>query len=136
LAQKEAKRLAERAGKISLGEMCEMGVRGLLVYCPDYRCSHSIAISANRSPDTVPTEAPKGRVYSFPLRLVARVHHTLRPVAVLARPLQFWRERGRFIPARHLHAGKQIDIAITAASSRLAHAFVSNGIGIRQPNGI
>ena len=53
MAQKEAKRLAERAGKISLGEMCEMGVRGLLVYCPDYRCSHSIAISADRWSDQV-----------------------------------------------------------------------------------
>jgi hypothetical protein len=26
-------------------------VRGLLIYCADYRCSHSIAISADRWPD-------------------------------------------------------------------------------------
>jgi AbiV family abortive infection protein len=26
--------------KITLGEMREMGVRGLLIYCSDYRCSH------------------------------------------------------------------------------------------------
>ena len=29
--------------KITFGEMREMGVRGLLIYCADYRCSHSIA---------------------------------------------------------------------------------------------
>jgi len=31
--------------KITLGEMRASGVRGLLIYCADYRCSHSIAIS-------------------------------------------------------------------------------------------
>jgi hypothetical protein len=31
--------------------MREMGVRGLLVYCADYRCSHSIAISGDQWPD-------------------------------------------------------------------------------------
>jgi hypothetical protein len=29
-----------RPQKITLGEMREMGVRGLLVYCSDYKCSH------------------------------------------------------------------------------------------------
>jgi len=42
-----------RPVKITLGEMREMGVRGLLVYCSDYRCSHSLAISADRWPDQV-----------------------------------------------------------------------------------
>jgi hypothetical protein len=28
-----------------------MGVRGLLVYCADYLCSHSIAVSGDRWPD-------------------------------------------------------------------------------------
>jgi hypothetical protein len=28
--------------------MREMGVRGLLVYCADYRCSHSIAMSGDQ----------------------------------------------------------------------------------------
>jgi hypothetical protein len=31
--------------------MREMGVRGLLIYCADYRCSHSIAISGDGWPD-------------------------------------------------------------------------------------
>src|SRR5947209_3788276 len=33
--------------------MREMGVRGVLVYCRDYQCSHSIAVSADRWPDYV-----------------------------------------------------------------------------------
>ena len=33
--------------------MRDMGVRGILVYCADYRCSHSIAISRDGWPDDV-----------------------------------------------------------------------------------
>jgi len=33
--------------------MRSTGVRGLLIYCADYHCSHSIAISADRWPDQV-----------------------------------------------------------------------------------
>ena len=29
--------------KITFAEMRESGLRGLLVYCADYRCSHSVA---------------------------------------------------------------------------------------------
>jgi hypothetical protein len=36
--------------KITFGEMREMGVRGVLIYCADYQCSHSIAINADRWP--------------------------------------------------------------------------------------
>ena len=36
-----------RPVKITLGEMREMGLRGVLVYCADYRCSHHIALSAD-----------------------------------------------------------------------------------------
>jgi hypothetical protein len=31
--------------------MRDMDVRGLLAYCADYRCSHSLAISADQWPD-------------------------------------------------------------------------------------
>jgi len=34
--------MLERSQKIPFGEMRDMRVRGLLVYCADYRCSHSI----------------------------------------------------------------------------------------------
>jgi hypothetical protein len=42
-----------RERKITLGEMREMGIRRFLVYCSDYRCSHSSEISADRWPDHV-----------------------------------------------------------------------------------
>jgi hypothetical protein len=42
-----------RQQKITLGEMRGSRVRGVLVYCSDYRCSHSTAINADRWPDHV-----------------------------------------------------------------------------------
>jgi hypothetical protein len=45
--------VTERPQKITFAEMREMGVSGVLVYCADYTCSHSVAISADRWPDDV-----------------------------------------------------------------------------------
>jgi hypothetical protein len=42
-----------RPQKITFGEMRASGVRDVLVYCADYRCSHSITIDASRWPDDV-----------------------------------------------------------------------------------
>jgi hypothetical protein len=42
-----------RQKKITFGEMRAAGVRGLLIYCSDYRCSHSTTMSADRWPDDV-----------------------------------------------------------------------------------
>src|SRR5437899_2064166 len=43
-----------RPQKITFGEMrSEGGPTGLLVYCTDYRCSHSIAMAADQWPDDV-----------------------------------------------------------------------------------
>ncbi|SIO61517.1 hypothetical protein SAMN05443247_08852 [Bradyrhizobium erythrophlei] len=42
-----------RPQKITFGEMRSAGVRGILVYCADFRCSHSIAIGADQWPDQV-----------------------------------------------------------------------------------
>jgi hypothetical protein len=39
--------------KITLGEMRTAGVRGVLIYCSDYKCSHWTAISADRWTDDV-----------------------------------------------------------------------------------
>ena len=39
--------------KITLAEMRASGVRGVLVYCSDYHCSHHTAISGDRWPDDV-----------------------------------------------------------------------------------
>jgi hypothetical protein len=40
-----------RQKKITFGEMRASGVRGVLIYCADYRCSHSIEMSAAHWPD-------------------------------------------------------------------------------------
>ena len=40
-----------RPTKITFADMRAAGVRGLLVYCSDYRCSHSIAMSGDPWPD-------------------------------------------------------------------------------------
>jgi len=42
---------AYRPQKITFAEMRDRGVRGVLIYCAGYRCSHSIAVSADRRPD-------------------------------------------------------------------------------------
>ena len=57
--------MPDRPQKITFGEMRDMGVRGLLIYCADYRCSHSIAISADGWPDDV-------RLSDIEARLCAR----------------------------------------------------------------
>jgi hypothetical protein len=43
--------LAAGTQKITFGEMREKDVRGVLIYCADYHCSHSVALSADRWPD-------------------------------------------------------------------------------------
>jgi hypothetical protein len=42
-----------RPQKIAFGDLRESGVRGVLIYCSDYRCSHWTAISGDRWPDDV-----------------------------------------------------------------------------------
>ena len=40
-----------RPQKITLCEMPQSGVRGLLIYCADYKCSHWIAVNADQWSD-------------------------------------------------------------------------------------
>ncbi|MHC2283024.1 hypothetical protein ACVME8_009667 [Bradyrhizobium diazoefficiens] len=42
-----------RPQKITFGDVRSMGLRGILVYCADYRCSHSVALAADRWSDDV-----------------------------------------------------------------------------------
>jgi hypothetical protein len=42
-----------RHEKITFAEMRAAGVRGLLIYCSDYKCSHWTTMSADRWPDDV-----------------------------------------------------------------------------------
>ena len=44
------RQLVTRQKKITLGEMRAMGVRGLLVYCADYKCAHMARITGDRWP--------------------------------------------------------------------------------------
>jgi hypothetical protein len=50
-AARKGRLVAKRPQKITFAEMRSSGVRGVLVYCSDYRCSHYIAINGNRWPD-------------------------------------------------------------------------------------
>jgi hypothetical protein len=43
----------QRQQKITLGEMRSTGLRKLLIYCGDYKCSHSVTINADRWSDDV-----------------------------------------------------------------------------------
>ena len=45
--------MLDRPQKITLAEMRASGVRGLLIYCSDYHCSHWTAISGDPWPDDV-----------------------------------------------------------------------------------
>jgi hypothetical protein len=40
--------MPDRPTKITFGKMREMGLRGVLVRCADYRCSHCITVSADQ----------------------------------------------------------------------------------------
>jgi len=43
--------MVERPEKITFAEMGDSGIRGILVCCRDYRCSHSTALMADHRPD-------------------------------------------------------------------------------------
>jgi hypothetical protein len=45
--------MTTRPRKITFGEMREMGICDVLIYCADHKCSPSISIRADRWPDHV-----------------------------------------------------------------------------------
>lgn len=53
--------MTARPQKIPFGEMRQMGVRDVLVYCADYRCSHNIRMNADQWPDDVRLSDIEGR---------------------------------------------------------------------------
>jgi len=53
--------MADHRQKITFGEMRASGVRGLLIYCSDFRCSHWTAISGDRWPDDARLSDIEGR---------------------------------------------------------------------------
>jgi hypothetical protein len=50
-----------RPTKITFAEMREMGLRGVLVYCADYRCSHWTRLDADRWADHTRLSDIEGR---------------------------------------------------------------------------
>jgi hypothetical protein len=50
-AARKGRLVMKRPQKITFAELRAQGVHGLLVYCQDYRCSHSIEMSADPWPD-------------------------------------------------------------------------------------
>jgi hypothetical protein len=42
-----------RPQKITFAELRSQCVRGLLVFCQDYRCSHNVTVNGDRWPDDI-----------------------------------------------------------------------------------
>jgi hypothetical protein len=51
----------KRQKKITIGEMRQSGVTGVLAYCADDHCSHVVAVSAEEWPDDVRLSDLEGR---------------------------------------------------------------------------
>ena len=43
--------MPDRPQKITFADMRDMGVRGVLIYCSDYKCSHLVTMGGDRWPD-------------------------------------------------------------------------------------
>jgi len=65
-----------RQQKITFGQMRSSGLHGVLVYCSDYKCSHSTAMSADRWPDDVRLSDIEG---SFVCKACGRRGADVRP---------------------------------------------------------
>jgi hypothetical protein len=52
-AARKGRLVVKRPQKITFAEMRAAGVRGLLVYCSDYHCSHWTRLDADCWPDDV-----------------------------------------------------------------------------------
>jgi len=58
----------ERPQKITFAEMRSSGVRGLLIYCAEYKCSHYIAVTADHWDDDVRLSDIELRFVCYSLR--------------------------------------------------------------------
>jgi hypothetical protein len=45
--------MPDRPQKITVADMRDMGVRGPLIYCSDYKCRHLVTMSGDRWPDNM-----------------------------------------------------------------------------------
>jgi len=51
----------QRPGKITVGEMRQSGVTGVLIYRADHKCSHIVTASAEEWPDDIRLSDIEGR---------------------------------------------------------------------------
>jgi hypothetical protein len=67
--------------------MRDMGVRGVLIYCADFQCSHSVAMNTDHWPDDVRLSDIEPR---FVCAACGKRHADLRPIleAMRDRPLR------------------------------------------------
>jgi hypothetical protein len=101
-----------RPRKITFGEMRSSGVRGLLIYCTDFHCNHSIAISADPWPD-------QERLSDLEPRFVCKAcgkkgsdvrsdfHWIKPPVAAMGYRCTFWRSPQTYKDYASPHARTQ-----------------------------
>src|ERR1700730_17351930 len=108
--------------KIPLGEMRLSGVRGLLIYCADYRCSHSIAISADRWPDDVRLSLEYCPHISTGVVLGERVVGKAMAVSNQSRQSADSVQPGQLFEAQHLtHFGHLACWRLTPSAQTIAH---------------
>jgi hypothetical protein len=85
--------------KITFGEMREMGVRGVVVCCQDYKCSHSRAISADQWSDDLRLSDIEQQ---FVCKACGKRGADVRPdFNSIARPVSATSRRLRKTPANH-----------------------------------
>jgi hypothetical protein len=91
--------------------MRSAGVRGLLIYCADFHCSHSIAISADQWPDHVLLSDIEPRFVCKALRQAWRRRPAGLPLERSARPgdgLSLMPWSTRFAPPIRLPDGRNL----------------------------
>ena len=64
--------MPDRPNKITFADMRDMGVRGLLIYCADYKCSHLITLSGDRWSDDMRLSDLEPLVHLLSLRQARR----------------------------------------------------------------
>ena len=88
-AARKGRLVVKRPEKITFAEMRSSGVRGLLVYCADYRCSHHVAISGDQWDDDVRLSDLEPTLGPISAETTSRSRIDVPPAALAAVMLQF-----------------------------------------------
>jgi hypothetical protein len=71
--------IARMTQEITIAEMRSAGVRGVIVWCHDHRCSHSVQLDVHRWPDDVRLSDIEA---ASPAPRAANARRTCRPVSI------------------------------------------------------